>query len=147
MSRRLASAITTDGVEVAGTREALLIGELSIPWEQIQSAEWDKESACLVVAVVGHWGDERPMHRLALTEPGRLLQLVRERVTASVVLQRHVPIEGRRGVFVIGRRAPGGRGPIEWIFEFQEGIDPADPVVRRTAEAALRLARDDVGEA
>ena len=40
----------------------------------------------------------------SLTEPGRLLQLVRERVTATVVLQRHVPIRG-------SARRPGDRPP------------------------------------
>jgi hypothetical protein len=146
VSRPLASATTVEGVVVTGTRDALRIGELTIPWEQVQSADWDKEGAALVVAEVGHWGDERPVHRLALLEPGRLLQLVRERVTASIVLQRHVPVDGRRGLFVIGRRAPAGHGPISWIFEFQNGIDPADPAVQRLAQAALQSARDDVGE-
>ena len=147
MTRPLATSTTVEGLVVSGTRDALLIGDTSLPWEQVQSADWDKESAELVVAEVGHWGDERPVHRLKLIEPGRLLQLVRERVTASIVLQRHVPVDGRRGVFVIGRRAPTGRGPIEWIFEFQEGIDPADPAVLRVAQAALQSARDDVGDA
>jgi hypothetical protein len=146
VSRPLAQATTVDGVVVAGTRDALRIGELTIPWEQVQSADWDKEGGALVVAEVGHWGDERPVHRLPLPEPGRLLQLVRERVTASVVLQRHVAVDGRRGLFVIGRRSPSGHGPITWIFEFQDGIDPADPAVQHLAEAALQSARADVGD-
>lgn len=146
MSRPLAQATTVDGVVVAGTRDALRIGEQTIPWEQVQSADWDKQTGTLVVAEVGDWGEQRRVHRLVLPEPGRLLELVRERVTASVVLQRHAPINGRRGVFVIGRRAPGASGPISWIFEFQEGVDPADPAVIAAAEAALRQARDDVGD-
>ena len=147
MSRPLARATTVEGIVVAGTRDALRIGELTIPWEQVQSAEWDKEGAALVVAEVGHWGEERPIHRLAIPEPGRLLQLVRERVTASIVLQRHVAVDGRRGVFIIGRRAPSGHGPIAWIFEFQDGIDPADPAVQLLAQGALQSARADVGDA
>ena len=64
----------------------------------------------LRVSEVGAWGEPRPEHRFVIDEPGRLLELVRERVTASVVLQRHVPVDGRRGVRVIARRAPGGAG-------------------------------------
>ncbi len=79
------------------------------------------------------------------TSPGLLLELVRERVTASVVLQRHVPIDGRRGVRVIARRAPRGDQPVVWIYEYDEGVDPADPVVQRAAEEALEAARVDVG--
>jgi hypothetical protein len=82
---------------------------------------------------------------LDLDEPGRVLELVRERVTASIVLQRHVPVEGRRGLRVIARRAPRGDQPLLWLFEYDEGIDPADPDVARLAEEALEVARQDVG--
>ena len=76
------------------------------------------------------------MHRLVLVQPTLLLQLVRERVTATVVLQRHVPIAGRRGLRVIARRAPGGDRAVTWVYEFDEGVDPADPAVRAAADAA-----------
>ncbi len=52
-----------------------------------------------------------PSTLVPIDEPGRLLELVRERVTASVVFQRHVAIDGRRGVRVIARRAPGTAAP------------------------------------
>ena len=119
--------------------------ETRIPWEQVQAADWDQETSVLRVSEVGHWGERRPEHRLTLEEPGRLLELVRERVTASVVLQRHVPIDGRRGLRVIARRAPRGDRPVQWFHEYDEGIDPADPAVRKAAEEALDAARADVG--
>jgi hypothetical protein len=143
--RVLASAITRAGVVVSGTREALMIGDLRIGWEWIESADWDLDASVLRVAEVGTWGEQRPVHELGLDETGRLLELIRERITASIVLQRHVPVSGRRGVFVIARLAPGGDAPIRWIFEYQEGIDPDDPVVRLAAEAGLAAARDEVG--
>jgi hypothetical protein len=89
---------------------------------------------------------ERPVHRFTIEEPGRLLELVRERVTASVVLQRHVAITGGRGLRVIARRAPRGDQPVQWLYEYDRGIDPDDPDVRRIAEEALATARDDVGQ-
>ena len=104
--RPLASATSSGGVVVSGTRDSLLIGELRIPWEQIENADWDPDTSLLRVAEVGTWGEQRPVHDLTLDEPGRLLELIRERVTASIVLQRHVPVRGRKGLFVIARRAP-----------------------------------------
>jgi hypothetical protein len=81
-----------------------------------------------------------------LAEPALLLQLVRERVTASVVLQRHVAIHGKRGVRVIARRAPTGARALSWLFEYDEGIDPGDPFVEHAAQEALAAARDEVGD-
>ena len=46
---------------------------------------------------------------------------------------------------MIARRPPRGDRPITWVYEFEEGVDPDDPEVRRVAEEALALARDEVG--
>ncbi|KRF00011.1 hypothetical protein ASG88_11430 [Nocardioides sp. Soil777] len=147
--RVLAWCRTVDDGVLAGTRDALYLdvgGDvIRIPWEQVEAADWDADTDVLRVSLVGSWGEQRVEHDLSLTEPGRLLELVRERVTASVVLQRHVPIDGRRGVRVIGRRAPRGDAPIEWLYEYDEGVDPGDPAVRTAAAEALVAARGDVG--
>jgi hypothetical protein len=143
--RPLASTRAEDGSTVAGTRDALHLGDLQIPWEQIEKADWDADTTTLTVTEVGTWGEPRRIHRLVVTDPGRVLELVRERVTASVVLQRFVAVQGRRGLFVIARRAPRGDQPVQWVYEFQEGVDPDDPAVRHAAEAALEQARQDVG--
>ena len=136
---------------LAGTRDALYLPVddarwTRVPWEQVKSADWDRESEALRVVEVGAWGETRSEHTFTLTDPGRLLELVRERVTASVVLQRHVPITGKRGVRVIARRAPRGNQGVEWFFEYDPGIDPADPFVDQAAQEALLAARDEVGE-
>jgi hypothetical protein len=80
-----------------------------------------------------------------MAEPRLLLQLVRERVTNSVVLQRRVTVRGRQGFSVIARRNPAG-GPIAWMHEYDAGIDPDDPEVARLADSALTEARAEVGE-
>ena len=142
----LASAATPAGT-VAGTRAALYLPQgRRIPWEQVEAADWDLESETLHVAEVGTWGQVRPTYALQLSDPRRLLELVRERVTASVVLQRHVAVLGRRGVRVIARRAPTGSGPLSWLFEYDEGVDPDDPFVAQAAEEALLAARSEVGD-
>lgn len=147
--RVLASAEAADGTVLAGTRDAFYVevdGESHrIPWEQVEAADWDRDTDTFRLSEVGSWGDRRPVHTATLREPGRLLELVRERVTASVVLQRHVPVAGRRGLRVIARRAPAGTGRVQWVYEYDEGVDPDAPAVRQAARDALETMRRDVG--
>ena len=154
--RALASAEAVDGTWLVGTRDALFVvrevtasptDDRRIPWEQVEGADWDREGSRLRVTEVGRYGEPRPSYVFTLpeVEPAGLLQLIRERVTASVVLQRGQLVEGKRGLKVIGRRSPAG-GPISWMHEYDEGIDPDDPAVAEAADALLRSAREDVGE-
>ena len=147
--RVLASATTAEGTVLAGTRDAFFVvtdGDTRrVPWEQVEAAGWDRDTDTFRLSEVGSWGEQRPVHTATLDEPGRLLELVHERVTASVVLQRHVSLGGRRGLRVIARRAPSGAGGVQWVYEYDEGVDPDDPTVRAAAREALELARRDVG--
>ena len=147
--RVLASATTAEGTVLAGTRDAFYVvtdGDTRrVPWEQVEAAGWDRDTDTFRLSEVGSWGEQRPVHTATLDEPGRLLELVHERVTASVVLQRHVSLGGRRGLRVIARRAPSGAGGVQWVYEYDEGVDPDDPGVREAARSALELARRDVG--
>lgn len=145
----LASAATDDGTVLAGTRDAFYVtsGEETrrVPWEQVEAADWDRDTDTFRLSEVGTWGEQRPVHNAVLADPGRLLELVRERVTASVVLQRHVVVSGRRGLRVIARRAPSGAGGVQWIYEYDAGVDPGDPAVRALAHEALDAMRQEVG--
>jgi hypothetical protein len=148
--RVLAWCRAADGTVLAGTRDALHLvpdgaSTTRIPWEDVEAAGWDVDAELLRVSEVGSWGEQRPEHAFAIDEPGRLVELVRERVTASVVLQRHVPVTGRRGLRVIARRAPRGDRPIRWVYEYDAGVDPDDPRVQEVAAHALAEARDEVG--
>ncbi len=147
--RVLASAAADDGTVLAGTRDAFYIasGEETrrVPWEQVEAADWDRDTDTFRLSEVGSWGEQRPVHTAVLADPGRLLELVRERVTASVVLQRHVAVEPRRGLRVIARRAPSGSGGVQWVYEYDEGLDPDDPVVRDIARTTLEAMRREVG--
>jgi hypothetical protein len=126
---------------------AVSAGELTVrlPWEEVQAAEWDRDEGVLSVSEVGEYGAPRASYRWTPSDPERLLRVVRERVTASIVLQRAYPVRGKTGFRIIGRRPPEG-GDIRWMHEYDEGIDPADPEVARLAAEALARARADVGE-
>lgn len=154
--RPLAFAEAVDGSWLVGTRAALFVVSAAqssspvgtrIPWEQVEGADWDREGSRLRVTEVGEYGQPRPSYVFMLpeAEPASLLQLIRERVTASVVLQRGQLIDGKRGLKVVGRRPPSG-GPITWMHEYDEGVDPADPRVVEAADSLLQQARADVGE-
>lgn len=145
----LAWARAADGTVLAGTRDAFYVvtsaGTRRVPWEQVEAAGWDRDTDTFRLSEVGSWGEQRPVHTATLDEPGRLLELVHERVTASVVLQRHVSLGRRRGLRVIARRPPSGAGGVQWVHEYDEGVDPDDPAVRAAARDALEQARRDVG--
>lgn len=148
--RALAAAISEDGSWVVGTRDGLhVVGEhrRTWPWEQVLRADWDEESRLLDVVPVGDYG--RPVERgsfvLERSAPvADLLTLIRERVSASVVLQRAVAVTGKRGFRLFARRPPRG-GAISWAFELDPGVDPDDPVVRRAMDDALAEAQTSVG--
>ena len=154
----LAGTRASDGTWLLGTRDALLVvpapvepavegkpARTRIPWESIERADWDRDEERLVVSEVGEFGRVRPQHTFAVSEPGLLLELLRERVTASVVLQRRVLTHGKRGLFVIGRRAPAGGGEVQWAYQFDAGVDPEDPAVITAAEEGLRGAQAELG--
>lgn len=145
----LAGTRSTDGSWLLGTRDALLVvtsdAQTRIPWERVERADWDGDDNRLLVSEVGEFGRPRPEHVFAISEPGLLLELVRERVTASVVLQRRVNVTGRTGFVVVARRAPKGDGDLAWAYEFDPGVDPDDPTVRALAEAALTSAQEEIG--
>ncbi|MCW2866294.1 MAG: hypothetical protein JWR20_482 [Marmoricola sp.] len=146
----LAAGVATDGTWLLGTRRRLVLvdptaGATSLPWEEVEDAAWERDDSRLRVTAIGSFASPRPAWSFELEDPERLLQLVRERVTASVVLQRRVPVRDGRGLTVIGRRNPAG-GPVAWMHAYDVGLDPADPEVVVVADLALAQARAEAGE-
>jgi hypothetical protein len=150
----LAHAPALDGTWLLGTRVQLVVVPPSsaagtettkVPWEQIEDAAWDQDSSLLDVTEIGTYGEPRPTYTFEMQDPALLLQLVRERVTASIVLQRRVPVRGKLGLTVIGRRSPIG-GPVTWMHAYDPGLDPGDPDVAAVADDALVGARAELGE-
>ena len=149
--RRLAAAEARDGAWLVATRDALHVVaapggvDRELRWEQVQRADWDVDAGTLQVEEVAEFGRPVPAYSFELADPGSLLDVLRERVTGSVVLQRRTELARRRGFSVIGRRAPSGGGEVTWAYEFDRGVDPDDPEVMQAARAALREAQESLG--
>lgn len=147
-TRVLASGRIADGTWLVGLADRLVVvtgqDAWSLAWDEVQGADWDEESGRLRVTEVGSFGEVRPRHEFDLEDQSLLLQLVRERVQSSVVVQRKVAVHKKRGFTVIGRRRADDS--IAWMVEYDAAIDPDDAEVHSRVEEALAVARNDVGE-
>jgi hypothetical protein len=146
--RVLAAAPDAGGRWIVGTARAVHLQEPTgwtvLPWERVDRAGWDRDAQQLEVVEVAEFGELQPRHLRTLDEPGKLLELLHERVTASVVITRHVPVSGSKGLRIIGRRAPGTDQPIIWSALLDQALDPADPEVAEALERGLSGARAEV---
>jgi hypothetical protein len=147
--KALAFAQAADSSWLLGTRRSLVLVRpddvVQLPWEEVEDAAWNKDDGQLRITGVGQYGEPRPSYAFTMEDPALLLQLVRERVTASIVLQRRVPVRDKLGLTVIARRSPVG-GPVAWMHSYDPGLDPADPEVVAVADLALTQAQAEVGD-
>jgi hypothetical protein len=148
----LAAVQLTDGHWVAGTRAAVYLPTDShdavrrVGWEQIERAGWDSEASLMHIYETTAFGTPLRATELKVEDPGRFGQLLRERVDASIVMQRHVPLSGKRGVRIVGRRNPADTdAPVAWNLVLDKGLEPDQPGVVDAAEAALKSVREEFG--
>jgi hypothetical protein len=145
----LAATCDRDGRWYAGTARALLVPEHDnwrrLPWENIERATWDRDTDYLLVVETADFGRPEPQHRAAFPDPERLLQLIRERITASIVVKVFEPVQERRGVTVTGRRAPHTDEELTWSVLVDPGLDEMSEPVRAAARRALDAARSGLG--
>lgn len=126
---------TTHLCAVAGT-EVLL----RRPWHLVDSARWDDQRSSLAVT----WVDGGRRAGWVLGEAAGLLQVLRERVQASVVLAESVDLgPGRTARVVIRRDLAGGELLGQTILG--RGVRPDDPEAVEATEAALAGVREQVG--
>ncbi len=136
--RVLTHAVTPDGGYVVAADRALYLPDgARLPWHLIDRATWG-EDGLSVLATDG------TIRTVAVAKPGRLPEAVRERITASIVVSRHVTLPGRGGVRLVARRVPG-EAELSWEFVFDEGLDPGDPGLRAMAEQSLEEVRRSLG--
>jgi len=112
-------------------------GWTHVGWHEIESGNWNSETGRL------SWRTyEGRRGMIDLAEPARLPELFRERIAASLVVEKFVALEGRRGVTISGRRdlaAPDR--PIVWHRSLTRGVTWQTEGVEELAERALEEVR------
>lgn len=141
--RPLASAPTRGGSYVVATGLALHIpaetgGFLRLPWERIDRASWEADWLHVFQTAGG------AEHHVRFTDPGSVPEIVRERVTSTIMVNQQATLPGGGKVRITGRRSPG-TGEVRWAFVFDAGLDPADPGLRAQAEQLLEDLRRQTG--
>lgn len=144
--RVLAVAGLRDGAWVVATDQGLVGGGWRVPWSSVTHVQWYDDTATLAVASLEESGLVQHQS-LELAEPGRLPETVHERVTATILLSRHVQVPaGGPGVRIVARRQPG-RDEVLWQVVPDPGGDPdairADAI--RDLADAVRAMRAELG--
>ena len=116
---------------------------LRVSWDLILRTVWEPDA--VEVTAQESAGGRPVVHRVHIGgEPGALPEVVRERVTASIVVQHHVELIGERGARVVARRVEG-ETDLRWTVVFDAGLDPSDPQLRQAADDALDALRASLG--
>jgi hypothetical protein len=114
-----------------------------VGWHQIERGGWNVETRRLSWTLYPGAGERR--HGFAeLREPGRLPEVFRERVAASLVLEQFVPLQpgDTRGVVVAARRDLGvPAAPLTWHSTLTRGVSWQTPGVAELAEEAVARLR------
>lgn len=146
--RVLAVAVLTGGGHLVVTSWGLWIlsddGVRRVGWHLVSRAAWGNGAIELVEADEEPAGGavllvDRPVRRLRLAEPGRVPEIVHERVTGSIRSRHHRDLPGG-GAWFVQRKVPGRDGIV-----LQVRPDPGTDVaavrqVAADAAAALGLA-------
>ena len=102
-----------------------------VGWHEIESGGWNAETRQLSWARYG--GAAVPS-----THGAGLPELFRERIAASIVVERFLPVSGERGVVLNGRRDLAQARPVfEWHATLGRGLNWRTPGLRETVDEAL----------
>jgi hypothetical protein len=145
--RILAWAATADGLVVLSPA---VISELNegtwrhVGWQQIERGGWNAETEQL------RWQTYDGSRRaVTLPDPGRVPEVFKERVDASVVFERFFPLAtgGDRGIVVSGRRTLGtGPADLTWHTTLTRGVTWRTPGLQNLADIALAEVRHEYDE-
>ena len=139
-ARILAWASGPDGY-VVGSPTALSWGDQEwrhVGWHEIERGGWNAETAKLSWVL---YGGRRGA--VGLDEPGRLPELFRERIEATIAVQQFIPVNGDRGVIVTARLDLGADGGISWHSTLTRGLTWQTDDVRAVADEAMARLRTE----
>lgn len=148
----LATARDVDsGVWLVATTYAVCLVDLGVvteegssvvwrrPWHEVDKGSWDRDSSLLTIA----WADRARPGQWRLGDEALFLQVLRERVQASVVLAQELKLTGRRtGRAVI--RADLATGDLLEQVVLARGVR-VDAEVEAASTVALVWLREQVG--
>lgn len=134
--------ITSWRLVVVGTSD---VPELVVdqPWLEVDGGSWDPETGSLSLSWVGG-GAGLQWQFLERTGPGRVPESFRERVSASVVLTRHLDLGPRRTARVAIREDLRDRSLSEQVL-LGKGVSPQDAELFEAVDEARTELRDQVG--
>jgi len=132
--RLLAYARTADGGWVAGTDRSLHLDGVRLGWHEVDRARWAEDTRLLEVVRLPTGTAAAVSHTAEIPIPGLLPELVRERVTSSIVVSERVVLAGRAGARIMARRRPDGE--IRWSVFYDDGT-PRDAQVQEAARDAV----------
>lgn len=119
-----------------------------VDWHLIEQGGWNAETRKLSWTLYADGASGR-RGSVELAEPGRLPELFRERVAASIVLEQFFPFGGdqrSRGVIVSARRDLAGPGDaITWHTTLSRGLTWQTDGVRALADRVLRELQTEYG--
>jgi hypothetical protein len=124
-SRILAWAKTSTGYCIASPTSLSYgdeTGWTHVGWYEIERGSWNAELDRLSWVLHAAPGKPSPRGSLELVQPGRLPDLFRERILASIAVERFVPLVGERGVTITARRDLGGSGTVVWHSTLTRGL-------------------------
>jgi hypothetical protein len=116
-------------------------------WHEIERGSWNADLNKLSWVRYAPPGEPPARGVLELTEPGRVPELFRERIAATITVERFVPLSGERGVIIAARRDLGAGGAVVWHGTLTRGLSWQTDGVRAAVDQAMEQvkAEYDVG--
>lgn len=117
----------------------------SVAWDQVLRASWSEEFLDLVLGEPAAIELGRNQ-RLRFTEPGRVPEVVRERINWTVLTSQHVKLSeaGSRSVLLTARRATRD-GSVRWSAAFDPQGGPVTPEQAAAANRAIEALATQLG--
>jgi hypothetical protein len=112
-----------------------------IGWHEIERGGWNAELRQLNWVLYTAPGEAPARGSLELTEPGRMPELFRERVLATIAVEKFVPLSGERGVTVTARRDLGPGGVVSWHGTLTRGLSWQTQGVAAAVDQAMEEVR------
>jgi hypothetical protein len=112
-----------------------------IGWHEIEHGSWNSELRKLTWVRYAAPGEAPARGSLELTEPGRMPELFRECILATIAVEKFVPLSGERGVTITARRDLGRGGAVSWHGTLTRGLSWQTEGVPAAVDQAMEQVR------